>query len=598
MSAATNQHVMHPGTTRIRLRADLRFYPQIVRQPYYLVEDLVRSKYFRVGVAEYTFISLLDGETTLDQAMARAATVAPMSSFTDQNALSICKWLLDNDLAETEGTAERHRRASVPSKPLTQRLNPLTIRLPLIRPDRLFDAITPWTSWLFSAPVVAVWVLLLVSAGYSVTADWNRYAATSVQVFAASNWGCLGICWVILKIVHEMAHGVVCKRYGGVVREAGVLLILFAPLAYVDVTCSWRFRSKWQRIFTATAGMYFETMAASIAALVWCHSPPGILSQFSFNVATMAGINTILFNANPLMRFDGYYILSDWLDLPNLYASGQRYVRYLGQRYWFGMNVRLPEWETPAGVLIRTYGIAACVWRIFVCAGLVIVASTLFHGAGMILSVLAVGLWFGGPLLQLVVFLARALPSHQLNRRYFALVSGSALCLGGLLLFVVPWFGTAAAPMRTAYAPLHTVRADSGGFVRAVLVIDGQSVVKDQVLLELENHELERELRDLELQIRISIAKSRMSEQKNELATAQTERALQQALQQRCAETRAQVEALTVRSPACGQIIGPHLNRLIDAYVEEGGELMAVGNENEKELVLSIAQDKVKQFEN
>ena len=597
MSTDTDHSIRHPGRVRLRLRTDLRFYPQTGQRPYCLVEDLVRSKYYRLGVAEYTFASLLDGNTTLSEALAKAANIAPMACFNEQDALSICKWLVDKELAEVVTGQDRSGSRKAAPTAQIDRYNPLAFRVPLLHPDRLFDAATPWIDWLFRPPAVFAWLLLIIVAGYGVLSDGSRFLATSRQVFAASNWIYLIACWIFLKVVHEFAHGVVCKRYGGSVREAGIIFVLFAPLAYVDVTCSWRFRSKWQRIFTATAGMYVEILIACLAAIVWRQSSPGMLSQLAFNIATMAGVNTLLFNANPLMRFDGYYILSDWVNLPNLYSSGQQYVHYLFRRYWFGVNPRLPDWGMPEAVLIRLYGIAAFAWRIVVCVGLVLVASTLFHGAGAILALIAVAMWLGRPAYRLAASLRDKQGVRQIDRRHFSVVSGLVVGSGALLLLTVPWLGPACAPGRVTYAPLHVIRPDSAGFVCNVRVMDGELVEAGQVLLSLENQELQRELQDLDLQIEMSRVKGRMYEQQLQLALAQAEQASLSALRTRREELAAQVSALTLRAPAAGQVVGSRLDQLVGTYVEEGEELLAIGSESEKELVISIAQENVHQFE-
>ena len=133
--------------------------------------------------------------------------------------------------------------------------------------------------------------------------DWDRFTASAEGVLAPSNWFWLAAAWLMLKVVHEVSHGLACKKYGGSVRETGMVLILFVPIFYVDVTSSWRFRSKWHRIHTAAAGMYAELGAAALALLVWSRVDAGVLNHLLYNIVLMAGLMTLLFNANPLMRF-------------------------------------------------------------------------------------------------------------------------------------------------------------------------------------------------------------------------------------------------------------------------------------------------------
>ena len=583
---------MHPGSARLKLRSDLRFVPQSGPVPWCMIEDTVRSKYYRIGWAEYSFISLLDGSLTVDEALSAAATTSPLASFTIQDGLAICTWLVESRLAEVDATTPLQRRPKRTLFTELRRSNPVSFKFPLLRPNGLFDRITPYTEWLFRIPIVLVWFLLVCVAGWFVLARWDQFCATSTQVLAPSNWIWLAVSWIPLKIVHEFAHGVACKRYGGVVREAGLFVVLLAPLAYVDVTSAWRFRSKWQRIFTATAGMYLETMVAAVAALIWCQWPTGLVGQMSFNTVMMAGVGTIVFNANPLMRFDGYYILSDWFGIPNLYSGGQQYLHFLGRRYVLGMPATLPDWPAASSLFIRCYGVAALFWRLFVCIGLVVTASTLFHGGGLLLACLAVISWLHRPLQTLGAHLV----GGEVRHRRLGLLCGCLATILALLWLWVPWGFATSAPAQVCYAPLNVIRASNDGFVRDVCVVDGEQVTTGQVLLRLENEDLELELQDLELQISQAQITIRQNEREGDLAASQAEVIRCTALKQHLDELKQRVNDLVVTAPAAGRILGPYMATLVDTYVEVGRELLSIGDESQKEFQLSIAQDDVDRF--
>ena len=200
----------------------------------------------------------------------------------------------------------------------------------------------PWLGWCFSFPALVGWCVVIGWALCDLAIHSQRLSESTSGVLAVGNWLWLGVAWVGLKVLHECGHAVACKRLGGEVREAGVIFVLLAPLAYVDVTSTWRLRSKWARIQVAAAGMYVELFVAALATLVWARTPTSVLNQVCLNVMTTAGVMTVLFNANPLMRFDGYYIVSDLLELPNLYTQGQQYVAYLCRWLFFGIWPNCP----------------------------------------------------------------------------------------------------------------------------------------------------------------------------------------------------------------------------------------------------------------
>ena len=275
--------------------------------------------------------------------------------------------------------------------------NPLYLKVPLCYPDRLFARISPWINWIYSQPmVIATFVMIMIGA-YQVMAHWNEFIIASKGVFVPGRWLWLGLCWLVLKIVHECSHGAVCKRFGGSVHEAGAIFILFAPLAYVDVTSSWRFKSKWHRIYVAAAGMYIELLIAAVAAVFWVRTEPGLINDLCFNMVLMASLTTLAFNANALMRFDGYYILSDLVDIPNLYSDGQLFLRQLGRKYFLGLPTELSSGSWSRDAFVRLYGIAAFFWRTSVTFFLILAAAIMFEGAGLVIALFAAAIWLVVP---------------------------------------------------------------------------------------------------------------------------------------------------------------------------------------------------------
>jgi putative peptide zinc metalloprotease protein len=229
------------GSTRLSLRGDLIFTPQTADgQSYYMVEDPLNSRFFRLGRTEYTFVSLMDGRTTIHQALSHLSSVLPHHRMTEHDAAGLCRWLVESDLAHTEQSAQAARLANsaekVEHRKTMANINPLVFRLPLLAPDSGFEKLETKIGWLYTTSAAVVWLVLLVVGGYFVFSDWNRFSASTQGIFSADNWLSLFLCWLILKIVHESSHGVVCKKYGGTVRETGVLFILFAPLAWVGLT--------------------------------------------------------------------------------------------------------------------------------------------------------------------------------------------------------------------------------------------------------------------------------------------------------------------------------------------------------------------------
>ena len=219
------------------------------------------------------------------------------------------------------------------------------------------------------------------------------------------------VIWAVLKVVHEMAHGIACKRYGGTVSDAGVLLLLFTPMAFVNVTSSWRFSNRWHRIVVAAAGMYIELFISFIAIIIWARSSGGVMADVCYNIFIMSSVTTILFNANPLMRFDGYYILADSLGIANMYTKGTKLFGDMLRSWFFGVP-RTPNLCPPHEKRVAlAYGILAFFWKITISLSLIIGASVLFHGLGKLLGIIGVFMFFGMPIMQPVSYTHLTLPT-------------------------------------------------------------------------------------------------------------------------------------------------------------------------------------------
>lgn len=583
---------------RICLRADLIFTPRRSRwKEWYQIEARHSGRYFRIGVTEYAFVSLLDGHTAIGEAISLTARRFGPDAFTEDQATSIVVWLLDNDLAEvTETTADGQQvtpGASLerPGSSLLDKFNPFWLKLPLGNPDSFIKRLLPLTSWIHSWAAIVTSLVIWAAAAIVLASNWPQFESSWSAVLHRSNWLWLGASWLFLKIVHELSHAIACRRHGGSIRDSGIIFILLAPVAYVDVTSSLSFSSRWQRIQTAAAGIYAELTIASLAAILWTFSDSSLLSHHLVNLIWSASVTTIVFNANPLMKFDGYYILSDLLDRPNLYTDSTQHLHRIAQRIFFGIRSDGVRSSGQDAFLTATYGLAAFLWRMLICVGLMISASVMFHGAGIILAAAGVLVWFGRPLMNLVIRLWKLTllePPKAIRAIGLGTVSSAAIVAFVLL---TPWPAGSTAPGIVDHQDVVVLRAETAGFIRRIHVADGEQVTEGQLLIELENDELASDIADLRLAIEQSAIRRDQLIRKQETASVQVEEENHAAIQKRLLEKTQQAEALTVRAPVAGRVMSRSLIRAADTYAKPGTELVAIGHDTRKEMRVSISQD-------
>jgi len=589
------------GEVRIALRDDIRFRPQQYGgEASYVIEDPATSSFYRIGVAEYTLISLLDGKNSISDAMHHASSVLGRDAFTEHDAASICRWLVECGLAKTNTSDEAnrlHKKSRNKQKQAQQQwMNPVITKVPLFRPERFIDWISPWLMWTTTPFMLVVWVATICLAVHQLITHSSQISVNVSEILTPHNWLWLGITWLALKLIHESYHALFCRKFGGEVREAGVVLIAFAPIFYVDVTSSWRFSSKWQRIIVAAAGMYAEIFIGAISAVVWVRTDPGLVNQIAFNVLLLSTITTLLFNANPLMRFDGYYMMSDLLEIPNLGTQGQQYLSYLGRKYLYAVKLSPALGWEPRDLLIKCYGIAAMFWRILITVGIALMAATLFHGAGLALVAVGAVFWVGVPVFQNLRYFLFGRDQEKPRRAYCLLRLATVVSVLVLVCNFTPWPFSIKAPGVVDYRAGGVVRTEVGGFVRQVHVQAGDVVQQGQLIAELENAQLFAETKRLECALEASKKRIDMASRAGEVSTQLIEQDNRRNLETQLAERMEQLACFRIVAPMSGQIVSDDLEALLGTYLTEGHELLVIGDETQKEIKLSIAQEDAELF--
>lgn len=589
-----------------RIRAGLRWtFQQSGGEGVYLLEDPLHGRYFRLGRREHHFVKCLDGRRTVAQIVAALSTGDRDLAMDSQEATSLVRMLIDHGLVSTGDSDHADRvwdevNRPQESKRLLGRLGQiLFLRVPLGNPDRFFIWLARHAGWLASPGFALVWLVVVIAGVFAVVDQAGRFRAEMAGVFHVGNLWMLGGLWVVLKIVHECWHGLVCRRHGGAVPEAGVtFLLLSTPLGYVNASSSAAFPSKWQRIAVSAAGMYGELLIAAIAAIAWARLEPGPLSAALHQVIVLSSVTTVLFNANPLMRFDGYYILSDLLDIPNLAGKGQSVTRWLLRRWLLGMKkARFPLRPGEPRWIIGLYGVAAAGWRVLVTIGLLIGAALLFEGAGLLLALVAAAAMVLQSLAGALKYLkksatAEGLSPLRLTVRLALLTAAVGAAMG--LIHITP---TASAPAVVQEVSGGEIRAECPGFLIDIAVSDGARVAAGDLLFRLENAEETAQLRRIETEIARSRLRAAQSLAAGQIAASQAEERNLQALEETAAELRNHTATLERRAPRAGIVQSPGLDSLQGTWIEPGRLLMTIGAEDRKELVIMAAQEDWQTFD-
>jgi putative peptide zinc metalloprotease protein len=416
-------------------------------------------------------------------------------------------------------------------------LNPLAVRMRFWHPDNFFERTLPLVGWLIGWRGVTLWLLVVLPALVLAAQHWRELSENaSDHILAADNIVMMALCFLVLKVLHELGHGYALKGFGGTVHEIGVIFLVFVPMPYVDASAASEFRSKWQRALVGAAGMIVEIFVAALALYAWLTVEQGLVRAVAYNVMVVAGIATVLFNGNPLLRYDGYYILSDLLEIPNLAQRATLYWRHLVERYAFRTE-GLPEFAATPGerTWLFLFAPASFLYRIFV-----IIAIALFIASEYLIVGVVIGLWgfFTGVVRPIGKALWHVLVSPRLQRNRARAVTATSgfILAAAIALFSIP------APLYTTtegvvWLPESAhVRAGSDGIVRRLLVEPGRLVAVGEALIESEEITLNAEvqyLRAIVSELESRLASERFTDRAKaeittiELANARAELAVQ-----------------------------------------------------------------------
>jgi putative peptide zinc metalloprotease protein len=301
----------------------------------------------------------------------------------------------------------------------------------------------------------------------------------------------------MIKIFHEIGHAAMCKRFGGEVNTIGVMFLLFMPLPYVDATSSWSLRNKWQRVLVSSGGMLIELFIGALACIVWASSPPGLVHGLAYNMMFTATVSTLLFNANPLLRFDGYYILVDLIEVPNLFQKSREQVYGLCKKYLFGIHsISPPARSLKEGVWLFLYGTGSMIYRIMLFTWIVLFIADRYFIIGIIIAIIMGSIWFLGPPLKLQKYLLHS-PELSGFRSRAIVVSVVALSVPLLFVLLFPFPNGITVPGVVESEHFSDVITESSGIVSKIVTRPGSLVRTGQSLLILENPELDFELRQV-----------------------------------------------------------------------------------------------------
>jgi putative peptide zinc metalloprotease protein len=503
---------------KLRTRTDLVITPQRYEGKLcHVVKDPVSLKYYRFNTQEYFVFEKLNGENTLEEIRKEferhfapdRLTLEDLEGFARQ---MVTAGLVQHDTPNSARELYTKRKQQRRMKRLATVTNILYIKLPIFDPDRLLSWMVPHLRWIFTKTFLWLSVLLMVSAALFVAFHYSTFYAklpTYQKFFAFQTMLYMWLALGVVKVIHEFGHGLSCKAFGGESHEMGFLFMCFSPAMYCNVTDSWTVADKWKRITISFAGIWVELIIASLATFVWWYTPHWpFVNNVAMCLMVLCSVSTFVFNANPLMRFDGYYILADWLEVPNLRERSNRYLSSLFQEYALGVEVPPEPYMAPRRkLLFISYAIGSFIYRWVVTVSILLFLATWLkpyklESLSLLLAMAALASMLFWPTYRFVKSTRQRGRLPDMKRKKVAVTGFVIATIIAAFLFVPLPVSRVRENGLVQISEGHReyVHIQESGILTDIFVYDGQKVKKGADLAKFRNPKLEFDKRQLEAQ--------------------------------------------------------------------------------------------------
>lgn len=509
--------IIYNATIEKQLHRDKVWY--VIREPY-------NNKYFRVTPKAYGFLTRLTVKRTVSEIWEEYLQHNPDEAPTQDEVIKLLTQLHQSNLLYYRNMPNNehifNRYVNKQNLELRNKfISFLYLKIPLWDPQKWLKKYTWLVKLLLNEFTLLLWAIVVLLGLKAFLDNFENFNFTSEGFLAPSNMLLLYISLFVLKLFHEMGHAMMARKFGGDVHTLGLMFIVFTPLPYMDASSSWLFKNKWHRILVSSAGMIVELFFAAIAAMVWANTGDGIIHSIAFNIMIIGSVSSLVFNGNPLLKFDAYYILSDFLEIPNLQAKASNVWLYWWQKYLFSVaSIKKAYENTQESIILASYGILAYFYRLVVAVSIALFVSDQWIEVGVVVLTLSLYIWIVKPLYTFIKYLFSDEALIGKRKKAFTLTF-SILSLIVIVLGFIPVSSSIYADGVVQSREYVNIFAKTDGYLLDIKVDDGQEVKKGDLILVFENTELSLEISNIKARIKeteLHLLKSRnesISDMKN-----------------------------------------------------------------------------------
>ncbi|NOQ89211.1 MAG: peptidase M50, partial [Gammaproteobacteria bacterium] len=594
-----NSHWYRIANTKLSLPRHIRVHRHNYRKTvWYVLRDEITGKHHRFNQASYNFIRLIDGQHTVNDIWERLNEELGDDAPTQDEVIRLLGTLHFAGFLHADNTVDiQHlidRRVKERKQLFKTKFgNPLALRFSLLDPDRFLNKYMRYVSPLFTRTAGLIALCIVIFSALQMVRNWELLSNHAME--SALTPGNLFLMWLvypIIKMVHELGHGFAVKRWGGEVHELGIMMLVLMPVPYVDASAASSFRSKYKRMIVGAAGIIVELLLASVALLIWLNIQQGVLSDVLFNVMLIGGVSTLLFNGNPLLKFDGYFVMADALEIPGLGPRANKYYGYLIQKYLFRVQgLDSPILARGESLWFLVYAAAAFVYRLILMVAITLFVASQYFFIGITLAIWAIYMQAVMPVVKWARHLFGS-PVLIQKRGRAIFITASMIASVSAVIFLIP------VPLNTVtegvvWMPEKShVRATADGFVDSVLVEQGehvssgsQLIVTSDPLIKARYKLLKAQYRELKVKhaalVEIDIVQADITLDEMHL------------MQGKIARLEEQISELVMTSPQDGSFVMSNASDIEGYFVKQGDPVAYVINYDEVSIRVVVPQNAI-----
>ncbi|HED52846.1 MAG TPA: HlyD family efflux transporter periplasmic adaptor subunit [Phycisphaerales bacterium] len=565
----------------VAMRADLEVHRHVFRDEVsYVFRDPMTLAVHKVGEADYQLCAAITDERSLGEIFDSLVEEGLLEEDDEEDFFQFILGLHGlgflNLPVPDDKSLYRRRQAKLKAVRSSRKMAFLFLQVPLFNPDAFLDRTKHFVSWMFTKWALMVWMAVVGSALYMLVKNWDTFFTPLGNVFTPERLIGLWLALVSLKLIHEFGHAYACKILGGEVPEMGAYFIAGTPCAYVDATASWGFSKRSERLTVVLAGVYVELFIAALAVFVWAIAPTATIQLFAFDIVVVAGIATVIANLNPLMRFDGYYIASDLLEIPNLRSTAQKHAIAVFKHILLGVPMPHSRFSFPMRTTLFIFGIMTALYKISIVMGISAMLSTKYLYLGIGLAAM-----YGGKEFYRVGKNVGNYLIHSDEARMHRVRAGvlATLVFGALPLFLVlvPVPRQVMALGVVGMEQEHVCYASQNGFIDSIDVYPGDVVDAEEPMAQLENPSVEMALDEAQRELETSRIRADALMQEDP-AAASIERQNEYAAIRRIERERSVIESLTIRAEEPGVVLQMLPMSSQGQFINQGQQIARVGS--------------------